>query len=142
MGRVITEEAVSGAPRIVEYLRLPDEIVTGRFDATGEPSQDGNLFISVKDTAFIWGAFSTMLSPGQRADMHFNNAPGTFLVGVSFTEWNPELNEPTMGSGLMTLISAERGEGDIRVVGRNDTGADVFAAVGVVVADDASYKEA
>lgn len=138
----ISEESVSSAPRIVEYLRLPDEIVTGRFDAAGERSDEGNLFISVKDTAFIWGAFSTMLGPGQRAEMLFTNAPGTFLVGVSFTEWNPQVNEPTIGSGVMTLVSAERGEGRVRVSGRNDTGADVFAAVGIVVADDASYKEA
>ncbi len=127
-------------PVLVEYIRMPDEIVSGRFNARGEEDPEGNLFITVKDTSFIWAVFTQTLMAGQRGDMIFSGVPGTFLVGSAFTEWDPAADEPYVGEGLFALISAERGEGMVRVVGRNAGSADLPAAVGIVVADDASYK--
>lgn len=127
-------------PISVEYIRLPDEIVTGRYDVLGQKSPYGNLFITVKDTAFIWGVFKHALNAGQRGDMIFTNVPGTFLVGVSFTQWDLAANEPCISDALFTLISAQRGDGAVRIIGRNTSEADLCAAAGIVVADDASYK--
>lgn len=124
---------------LVEYIRLPDAIETGRYDNQGRKSDTGNLFITVRDTAFLWGVFSQPLRAGQRGEMVFTNAPGTFLVGISFNEWNPALAEPHVGHAMFTLISAQRGDGIARVVGRNTHGADLHAAAGIVLADDASY---
>jgi hypothetical protein len=136
----IRNEYTSDPPVLAEYVRLPDELYTGRFDALGNESPEGNLFITVRDTAFIWGVFTRLLNAGQRGDMIFTNAPGTFLVGVSFNQWDPSANEPYIGDALFTLISGERGEGVCRVSGRNAGGADLPAAAGIVIADYASYK--
>ena len=127
-------------PVLIEYIRMPDEIVTGRFNAAGKPDQEGNLFITVKDTAFIWGVFTQMLLAGQRGEMTFTNLPDTFLVGGTFTQWDPVADDPFIGSALFTLISTERGAGTLRISGCNSSLADLPAAVGTVVADDASYK--
>jgi hypothetical protein len=127
-------------PTIVEYVRMPDEIVTGRFNARGEEDPEGNLFITVKDTSFIWGVFTQTLMAGQRGDFVFTNVPGTFLVGTAFTQWDPAADEPYVGEALFALLSSERGEGIVRVCGRNASGSDLPGAVGIVVADDASYK--
>ncbi len=136
----LIKELVADPPALVDYVRLPDEIVTGRFNAMGERDLNGNLFISVKDTAFIWGVFSYNLDPGQRGDMVFTNVPGTFLVGASFNEWDPRANEPRISGALFTLVAIQRGEGLVRIVGQNASEADLPAAAGIVVADDASYK--
>lgn len=137
----IQAEFTTEPPVLVEYIRLPNEIVTGRFDALGNESLEGNLFITVKDTAFIWGVFEHVLRAGQRGEIIFTNVPGTFLVGATFTEWNPKANEPRVGDALLTLIAAERGEGAARIVGRNTSRKDLGAAAGIVVADYASYKK-
>jgi len=126
-------------PVLVEYIRLPDTIATGRYDAQGRKSDSGNLFITVRDTAFLWGVFSQPLKAGQRGEMVFTNAPGTFLVGISFNEWSPALAEPHVGHALFTLISGQRGDGVARVIGRNTHDSDLYAAAGIVLADDASY---
>jgi hypothetical protein len=131
---------VQSSPAVlVEYVKLPDPIKTGRYDALGQPSATGNLFVTVRDTAFLWGAFSRQLAAGQRGEMVFINVPGTFLVGASFNEWDPEAVEPKIGSALFSLISIQRGSGIARVVGRNCSQADLWAGAGIVVADDASY---
>ena len=116
-------------PVVVEYVRLPDEIVTGRFNASGKEDPDGNLFITVKDTSFIWGVFKDNLLAGQRGDMVFTNVPGTFLVGGTFTQWDPAADEPVIGQALFTLISTERGEGTIRISGRNTSESDLPAVL-------------
>ena len=127
-------------PVVVEYVRLPDEIVTGRFNARGEEDPEGNLFITVKDTSFIWGVFTQTLMAGQRGDFVFTNVTGTFLVGGAFNQWDPAADEPYVGEALFALISTERGQDTVRISGRNASGSDLPAAVGIVVADDASYK--
>ena len=130
----------SDPPVLVEYIRMPDEIVTGRFNSAGHEDPEGNLFITVKDTSFIWGVFTQTLLSGQRGEMTFTNVPETFLVGATFSQWDPVADDPFIGDALFTLISAERGSGTIRITGCNTSGADLPAAVGTVVADDASYK--
>ena len=138
---VHTTHSHADPPALVDYIRLPDEIVTGRFDSTGTPSDDQvSLYITVKDTSFMWGIFSYELKAGQLGEMVFTNAPGTFLVGVCFNEWDTESGEPILSKGLLTLVSAQRGEGTFRVIGRNATDRDVYAAVGITVADHASYQ--
>jgi hypothetical protein len=135
----IDTENTSTPPVLVEYIRLPDTITTGRFDTDGRSNAKGNLFITVRDTAFLWGVFCYKLNAGQRGEMVFTNVPGTFLVGVSFTEWDDENNEPYLGEALYTLISAQRGEDTVRIVGRYTSSVPLAAADGIVVADDASY---
>ena len=130
----------SDPPVLVEYIRMPDEIVTGRFNAAGKEDPEGNLFITVKDTSFIWGVFTQTLLAGQRGEMTFTNVPDTFLIGATFTQWDPAVDDPFIGEALFTLISAERGYGTLRIAGCNTGGADLPAAAGTVVADDASYK--
>jgi len=127
-------------PVLVEYIHMPDEIVTGRFNAGGREDPQGNLFITVKDTSFIWAVFTQTLLAGQRGEMVFTNVPETFLIGATFTQWDPVADDPFIGDALFTLISTERGCGTFRIVGRNTGGADLPAASGIVVADDASYK--
>ncbi|HEV2990757.1 MAG TPA: hypothetical protein VG759_20130 [Candidatus Angelobacter sp.] len=128
-------------PALVDYIRLPDEIVTGRFGNAGKPSDDPvSLYITVKDTSFMWGVFSYKLEAGQRGEMIFTNVPGTFLVGICFNEWDTDSNEPKLSEGLLTLVSAQRGEGVFRVIGKNASDHAVYAAVGITVADDASYQ--
>jgi hypothetical protein len=122
-----------------EYVRLPDHITTGRYDFKGRPDPDGHLFITTRGTAFVWAVFPDPLLAGQEGEMIFVNLPGTFLLGVSFNEWNPALDEPTVSDALFTLTTAERGRGVARVVGRNTHDADLRGAVGIVVADNAAY---
>ena len=127
-------------PVLVEYIRFLDEIITGRYDAYGSESPTGNLFITCKGTAFSWGVFTRTLNAGQRGDLIFTNVPGTFLVGVSFSQWDPVANEPIVSDALFALISAQRGDGNVRVIGRNLSEADLCTAVGIVVADNAPYQ--
>jgi len=136
----VLEDLKADPPVMVDYVRLPDEILTGRYDALGEKDDDGNLFISVKDTSFIWAVFSYNLQAGQRGDMVFTNVPGTFLIGASFNEWDPRANEPRISEALFTIVSIQRGDGVVRIVGQNASGAELPTAAGIVVADDASYR--
>lgn len=122
-----------------EYVSLPSDITTGRYDFKGRPDPDGNLLITTRGTAFTWAVFPERLAAGQEGEMVFVNLPGTFLLGASFTEWNPAAGEPTVSDALFTLTSVERGRGVARVVGRNTHGGDLWAAVGIVIADDAPY---
>ena len=122
-----------------QYVRFPDRITTGRYDYQGRPDPEGRLLITVRDTAFTWVVFDGPLAAGQEGEMIFLNLPGTFLLGTSFTEWNPALDEPKLADDLFTLVSIERGRGIGRVVGRNTGDVDLHAAVGVVIVDDASY---
>lgn len=134
------DNGIRSVPPVVhQYVRLPDDIVTGRYDFKGRPDPDGDLLITTRGTAFVYAVFPEPLEAGQVGEMEFVNLPGTFLLGVTFTEWNPALDEPTLGDSLFTLISAERGRGVGRVVGRNTNDADLWAAVGVVIADNAPY---
>lgn len=127
------------AHTVREYVRFPDTITTGRYDTRGRPDPGGRLLITARGTAFSWCRFDRPLAPGQEGEMVFLNLPGTFLLGVSFTEWNPALEEPSISDALFTLISVQRGNGIGRVVGRNTHDAELQAAVGIVVADDAPY---
>lgn len=122
-----------------EYIRLPNDIVTGRYDYQGNPDPSGRLFITTRGTAFCWAVFARPLKAHQEGELIFVNLPGTFLIGVSFTEWNPAEEEPVVSDALLTLTSAERGRGVARVIGRNTHSADLWAAVGIVIADDAPY---
>lgn len=126
-------------PSYREYLQLPDTLTTGRYDHLGKEDPAGRVFVTTRGTAFLWCVFDRRLKAGQEGEMVISNMPGTFLVGVSFTEWDPALEEPTISDALFTLGSAQRGNGDFRIVGRNTHGADLHAAVGIVVADDAAY---
>ena len=71
--------------------------------------------------------------------MVFTNLPGTFLLGVSFGEWDDDRDEPTISDALMTLGSVQRGNGIARIIGRNTYAEELSCAIGVVVADDAAY---
>jgi hypothetical protein len=122
-----------------EYIQFPDQIRTGRYDSFGRRNPRGNLFITVKDTSFIWGAFTKPLLAGQYGSITFTNVPGTFLVGASFNEWDAFEQEPKLTTAPFALISAQRGVDTARIIGRNLHDADLPAAVGIVVADDASY---
>lgn len=126
-------------PSYREYLRLPDTLTTGRYDHHGQEDAAGRVFVTTRGTAFIWCVFDQRLKAGQEGEMVITNMPGTFLVGVSFTEWDSIHEEPMISNALFTLGSAQRGVGDFRIVGRNTHGADLHAAVGIVVADDAAY---
>lgn len=148
-------------PVLAEYIRLPNRIATGRYDDSGRRIHDEHervggperprLYLTVLDTAFLWGVFSRKLKPGECGHMTFTNAPGTFLVGVSFTEWDPSCEEPVISDGsrdenrdvrayeYLSLISGERGRDLVRVTGRNHYRRPVYAAVGIVLADFASY---
>ena len=133
-----TDEAASTR---TDYVVLPDLIRSGRYDAEGRPSTGGRVFIANANTAFVWSVFECQLEPGQIGSMIFRNAPGTFLVGTSFTEWDPEQNVPRISDALLTLRSAERSEGKIRIVGRNTSSRLVVAAAGIIIGDDAPYPE-
>jgi hypothetical protein len=124
-----------------EHIRLPDTITTGRFDADGRETdrKDANLIITVRDTAFMWGIFRYKLKARELGCMVFTNVPGTFLVGVSFNEWDERKDEPRVGDPPLQLVSAQRGEGVARVIGYNASDREVAAAAGIVVADYASY---
>lgn len=133
------ETRSGGPPTRREYVRLPDRITTGRYDNQGRPDPDGRVLITTRGTAFTWISFERPLEGGQEGEMIFLNMPGTFLLGVTFTEWNPAAEEPRIADDLFTLISVERGRGIGRVVGRNGGEVELHAAVGVVIADDAPY---
>lgn len=125
----------------VDYVRLPNLIRTGRYDGQGHLNPNGRIFVSNANTAFIWSVFEFYLEPGQRGSMIFSNVPGTFLIGTSFTEWDPEQHAPTITDALLTLNSIERAEGKIRVVGRNASNRSIAAAVGIIIGDDAPYPQ-
>jgi hypothetical protein len=124
---------------LAEYIQFPEQIRTGRYDAFGRRSARGNLFITVKDTSFIWGAFTQPLKPGQLGSLTFTNVPGTFLIGVSFNEWDPFDHAPKITDAHFALISIQRAPERVRVIGRNMHHLETAAAAGIVVADDASY---
>jgi hypothetical protein len=137
-------------PILTEYVRLPNRVWNGRYNDKGEiwtggrcqedEDMEGTVFITTKGTAFIWCVFQHELLAGQRADMIITNAPGSFLAGVSFTEWDPKENQPCISNSLFTLISSQRSRDSLRIVGRNHSDRDLPAAVGVVLADDAPYN--
>jgi len=133
------KEAPAESSTLVEYIQFPDQIRTGRYDAFGRRSVRANLYISVKDTSFIWGVFTKPLKPGQLGELNFTNVPGTFLIGVSFNEWDPFEHAPKLGEARFALISIQRAPNRIRAIGRNLHHHETHAAVGIVVADDASY---
>ena len=144
---------IDDLPVRTEYVRLPNKLATGRYDHRGsiwkgggkqydnDEATAGNVFIRTKGTAFIWCVFQYELLPGQRAEMIITNARGTFLAGVSFSEWNTEDNVPCLSNALFTLIASSRGGNSFRIVGRNHSDKDLPCAVGIVIADDADYKD-
>ncbi len=93
----------------------------------------------MKDTSFIWGSFTRPLQPGQFGCLTFTNVPGTYLIGVSFNEWDAFDNHPKIGDARFALVSIQRAPGEVRAIGRNLHHKEAQAAVGIVVADDASY---
>jgi hypothetical protein len=133
------KEAPAESSTLAEFIQFPEQIRTGRYDAFGRRSPRGNLFITVKDTSFIWGAFTKALKPGQLGCLTFTNVPGTFLIGVSFNEWDPFEHAPRISEARFGLISIQRAPEEIRVIGKNLHDQELPAAAGIVVADDASY---
>ena len=132
-----THSGKAGA--LVDYIALPEVIKLGRYDQLGRPNPGGRCFITPANTAFIWGVFEYRLEPGQQGEMNFTKIPGTFLVGTSFTEWDDKTNLPTITDALLTLIAIQRGDGNIRVVGRNVSNRPIIAAAGIVIGDEAPY---
>ena len=133
-------KSLSGKADIrVDYLALPDVIKFGRYDRYGRSAPGGRCFITPAGTAFIWGVFEFKLEPSQQGEMNFTNIPGSFLVGTSFTEWDEKTNLPTITDALLTFIAIQRGDGNIRVVGRNVSNRPIIAAAGIVIGDGAPY---
>jgi len=145
---------------MVEYIRLPDMVVlpdsyakamrlkpgSARYMEPGFYDGDGNklgdladhvanakVVIEFAGVSFVWAAFSNQLEAKQRGDMLFENLPGTAPVTPFFSEWDPLASEPRIGSARFTLMSAQRARNAVKVVGRNDGDADLFAAAGFIV---------
>lgn len=98
-------------PSVTGYLRLPDKIEPGRYNAMGQPDPDGNLFLGMgSGIVHIWGAFTEPLRPGQRGDMTFTNVPGTYAVTGNFSEWIPGPGGPSPHAVMRKDLGAPRGK--------------------------------
>jgi hypothetical protein len=85
----ITNER-SDPPMVVEYVRLPDVIEPGRYDALGRKDPEGNLFLGIgSGICHMWAVFRGGLKPGQLGAMTFSNVPGSYPLTGNFTEWLP-----------------------------------------------------
>lgn len=80
----------TNASMVVEYIRLPDVIEPGRYDAYGRPDPDGNLFLGLgSGIVHMWGVFKGGLQPGQIGSMTFTNVFGSYALTGNFSEWLP-----------------------------------------------------
>jgi hypothetical protein len=85
-----TLNETGGASMVVEYVRLPDVIEPGRYDAFGRKDPDGNLLLGIgSGICHMWAVFKNGLRPGQIGSMTFSNVPGSYALTGNFTEWQP-----------------------------------------------------
>lgn len=126
-----------GASGHVEYVRLSSRVPanghTEHFDRRGRSEADGPIRWTTLGVSFIWAPFSKPIDPGQIATMVLENVPGAFTMDGAATEWNVVTREPTLGEGIIELISIERGVGDGRIVCRNAFDAPLHVAAGIGV---------
>jgi hypothetical protein len=130
---------------IIEKVHLPTfppfQPQAGRYDAQGNKSPDGNVFVVVVGpTAQVWAVFKQPLLPNQSAAMIFENVPGSGLLDTIVSQWieggNGELgenfNQPNAGEAVIVYLGRQRDKGRVKVAGRNSSRAKVSAAAGLL----------
>lgn len=95
---------------VARSVRLPDRIEPGRYNAVGQADPGGNVFIGVgSGIVHIWATFPGGLAPGQRGDMTFLNAPGSYAVTGNFTAWSPGPAGPSPHAEMHKEFGEPRG---------------------------------
>ena len=138
-----------------ELVRLPDNYVKvmrqdpnvphlymepGYYDEHGhklgtlqDHVANARVVVEFAGVTFVWGAFEDVLQAGQQGDMIFRGVPGTAPITPFFSEWNPTDSTPRVGPSLFSLVAAQRGRDEARVVGQNMGNADLPAAAGFII---------
>lgn len=138
-------------PPLIERVKLPNPLAVGRFNASGEQDEAGNVFIApiANGISNVWAAFSQPLAPGQRGEMILENMPGTKVINGIVSEWIPgapgewgpgfgddklsKLNTPFMGLAVVAGIGLQRGEGVLKVIALNTYEGAVNVAAGIII---------
>ena len=152
----------SSGPILAETIRLPDATrhpIYGPYLKPGVYGADGGwiddlilppsryqsyvqarVVIEFAGVNVIWGRFSRPLSSGEVGACLFTNVPGNAPVTTMFGEWDMENARPRLSAAVFNLLSAQRGEQSVRVVGRNTFDGALPAAAGFILSPQANYS--
>ena len=144
--RHILSESVT-LPALTKHPAFGNFLEAGIYDEAGhkigeltdvDKNTEGRVFVEFAGVNLIWGTFSRRLEPNEVGVLFFQNVPSALAVTPMYGEWDPVDGKPRLGEGIFELYAANRGNLNVRVVGRNTYHAKLHAAAGFIVSPDAA----